>query len=110
MCGDLLFNRILVYLTNDFVLDSVTIAELYRSRWKIESFFNWIKQHSRIKSSYGTSQYVVKTQTWIATSIYVLVSIVKKELRIERSLYTILQILSIRLFEKNISFSTTYRD
>ena len=96
--------RILVFLTNNFVLDSVTIAELYRSRWKIELFFKWIKQHLRIKSFYGTSQNAVKTQIWIATSIYVLVAIIKKELGIERSLYTILQILSVRLFEKTTIF------
>jgi hypothetical protein len=96
--------RILVFLTNNFVLDAVTIAELYRSRWKIELFFKWIKQYLRIKSFYGTSQNAVRTQVWIATSIYVLVAIVKKELGIEQSLYTILQILSVRLFEKTTIF------
>jgi IS4 transposase len=78
----------------------LTITQLYRQRWKIELFFKWIKQHLRIKSFYGTSENAVKTQIWIAISIYVLVAIVKKKLKLEKSLYTILQVLSLTLFEK----------
>ena len=78
----------------------MTIAELYRARWRIELFFKWIKQHLRIKAFFGTSENAVKTQIWIAISVYVLVAIVKKRLRLEASLYTILQILSVSLFEK----------
>lgn len=87
-------------VTNDFTLPAITVADLYRSRWQIELFFRWIKQHLRIKSFYGTSANAVKTQIWIAISVYVLVAIVKKQLRIDRELYTILQILSVTLFEK----------
>jgi transposase len=90
----------LSFLTNQFSLPALTIAELYRSRWQIELFFKWIKQHLRIKAFYGTSENAVKTQIWIAISVYVLVAIIKKRLILERSLYTILQILSITLFEK----------
>ena len=79
----------------------MTIAQLYQSRWHIELFFKWIKQHLRIKTFYGTSNNAVKTQIWIAITVYVLVAIVKKQLKLEKSLYTILQILSITLFEKN---------
>jgi len=93
-------NKRLVFITNNFTLPALTIAELYRCRWQVELFFKWIKQHLRIKSFYGTSKNAVKTQIWIAISIYVLVAIVKKELKIELSLYTILQILSVSLFEK----------
>jgi hypothetical protein len=89
-----------VFLTNDFDLPAVTIAELYKSRWQIELFFKWIKQHLRIKAFYGTSQNAVKAQIWIAVSTYLLVAIVKKELRLELPLYTILQILSLIQFEK----------
>ncbi len=85
----------LVFLTNNFDLPALTIAELYRSRWQVELFFKWIKQHLRIKKFYGTSENAVKTQIWIAISVYVLVAIVKKRLGIEASLYTILQILSV---------------
>jgi len=92
--------RSLVFLTNQFLLPAVTIAELYRYRWRVEIFFKWIKQHLRIKSFYGTSENAVKTQIWIAISIYVLVAIMKKRMGIDLSLYTILQILSISLFEK----------
>lgn len=88
------------FLTNQFALPALTIAELYRSRWQIELFFKWIKQHLRIKAFYGTSENAVKTQIWIAVSVYVLVAIIKKRLKIDQSLYTILQILSITLFEK----------
>ncbi len=90
----------IVFLTNNFLLDALTIAEVYRSRWKIELFFKWIKQHLRIKAFYGTSLNAVNTQVWIALAVFVLVAIVKKELKLEQSLYTILQILSITLFEK----------
>ena len=82
------------------MLPAHTIAELYRYRWRVEIFFKWIKQHLRIKSFYGTSQNAVKTQIWIAISTYVLVAIMKKRLQIDLTLYTILQILSITLFEK----------
>ena len=90
----------LVFLTNNFELPALTIALLYKKRWKIELFFKWIKQHLRIKAFFGTSQNAVKTQVWIAVSVYVLVAIIKKELAIERNLSEILQILSITLFEK----------
>ena len=93
-------NKRLVFLTNNFMLPAETIAELYRCRWQVELFFKWIKQHLRIKSFYGTSKNAVKTQIWIAISIYVLVAIIKKELKSDLSLYTILQILSVSLFEK----------
>jgi len=98
-------DRTLVFLTNNFVLDPLTIAKLYRSRWQIELFFRWIKQHLRIKSFYGTSPNAVYSQIWIAVSIYVLVAIAKKELHLDQlSLYTILQILSITLFEKELIY------
>ena len=94
-------NKWFVFLTNNFTLPALTIAQLYQSRWQIELFFKWIKQHLRIKAFYGTSNNAVKTQIWIAITVYVLVAIVKKQLKLEKSLYTILQILSITLFEKN---------
>ncbi len=94
----------LVFLTNNFVLDALTIAKLYKCRWQVELFFKWIKQHLRIKAFYGTSENAVKTQIWIAISAYVLVAIVKKELKIDRSLNEILQILSLGLFEKTPLF------
>ena len=90
----------LVFLTNDFQLPATTIAALYKSRWQIELFFKWIKQHLRIKAFYGTSQNAVKAQIWIAVSVYLLVAIMKKRLGIPLPLYTILQILSISIFEK----------
>ena len=90
----------LVFLTNNFDLPALTIAELYRCRWQVELFFKWIKQHLRIKKFYGTTENAVKTQIWIAISVYVLVAIVKKRLKTDASLYTILQILSLTLFEK----------
>jgi len=93
-------DRRLVFLTNNTVLPALTVARLYKCRWQIELFFKWIKQHLRIKAFYGTSENAVKTQIWIAISIYVLVAIVKKRLGLEQSLYTILQILSVTLFEK----------
>ena len=89
-----------VFLTNNFVLPALTIAQLYKCRWQIELFFKWIKQHLRIKAFYGTSPDAVRTQIWIAISVYVLIAIVKKELKIERSLSEILQILSVNPFEK----------
>jgi Transposase DDE domain/Domain of unknown function (DUF4372) len=93
-------NKKLVFLTNNFTLPALTITELYRKRWQIELFFKWIKQHLRIKAFYGTSENAVKTQIWIAISVYVLVAIIKKQLKLEQSLYTILQIVSVILFEK----------
>ncbi|MDP2759416.1 MAG: IS4 family transposase [Sideroxyarcus sp.] len=90
----------LVFLTNNFDLPALTIAQLYRCRWQVELFFKWIKQHLRIKRFYGTTENAVKTQIWIAITVYVLVAIVKKRLNAEASLYTILQILSLTLFEK----------
>lgn len=88
------------FLTNNFVLPALTIAQLYKSRWYVELFFRWIKQHLRIKAFYGTSENAVKTQIWIALSVYVLVAIVKKRLVLDVSLYKLLQILSVTLFEK----------
>jgi len=90
----------LVFLTNNFDLPAITIAQLYKCRWQVELFFKWIKQHLRIKAFYGTSENAVKTQIWVAISIYVLVAIVKKRLTLDRSLYSILQVLSVSLFEK----------
>ena len=97
---DAVTNRRLKFLTNNFLLPALTIAQIYKCRWQIELFFQWIKQHLRIKSFYGTSENAVKTQIWIAVSIYVLVAIVRKRLALEMSLYQILQILSVTLFEK----------
>jgi hypothetical protein len=93
-------NHSLVFLSNNFTLPALTIAQLYRCRWQVELFFKWIKQHLRIKAFYGTSNNAVKTQIWIAISIYVLVAIVKKRLKLDLSLYTILQILSVTILEK----------
>jgi hypothetical protein len=93
-------DRHLVFLTNNFDLPALTITQLYRCRWQVELFFKWIKQHLRIKKFYGTTENAVKTQIWIAITIYVLVAIVKKRLNTNASLYTILQILSLTLFEK----------
>jgi len=90
-----------VFLTNNFELPALTIAKLYKCRWQVELFFKWIKQHLRIKVFYGTSLNAVKTQVWIAISVYVLVAIVKKQLNLDLSLYTILQILSVTVFEKS---------
>jgi len=92
--------KTLVFLTNNFALPALTITELYRCRWQVELFFKWIKQHLRIKSFFGTTENAVKTQIWIAVSVYVLVAIVKKRLNISASLYEILQILSLTMFEK----------
>jgi hypothetical protein len=90
----------LVFLTNNFALPALTITKLYRLRWQIELFFKWIKQHLRIKAFFGTSENAVKTQIWIAVSVYVLVAIVKKRLKLTASLYEILQILSLTMFER----------
>ena len=90
----------LIFLTNNFALPALTIADLYRCRWQVELFFKWIKQHLRIKQFYGTSENAVKTQIWIAVSVYVLVAIVRKRLNIAASLYEMLQILSLTMFEK----------
>ena len=89
-----------VFLTNNFPLPVQTIADLYRCRWQVELFFKWIKQHLRIKSFFGTSENAVKSQVWIAVSVYILVAIIKKRLKITTSLYTILQVLSLTIFEK----------
>ena len=93
-------NKRFYFLTNNFTLPALTIAELYRSRWKIELFFKWIKQNLRIKKFYGNSENSVKTQIWIAISVYVIIAIIKKQLNLNLSLYTILQILSVIPFEK----------
>jgi len=90
----------LVFLTNNFALPALTIADLYRCRWQVELFFKWIKQHLRIKVFYGTNENAVKTQIWIAVSVYVLVAIIKKRLNLSASLYEILQILSLTMFER----------
>ena len=93
-------DKILIFLSNNFDLPADTIAQLYRSRWQIELFFKWIKQNLRIKAFYGTSENAVKTQIWIAVTVYLLIAILKKRLKIEASLYTILQILSVTAFER----------
>jgi IS4 transposase len=90
----------LIFLTNNFPLPALSIAQLYRCRWQVELFFRWIKQHLRIKAFYGTSENAVKTQVWVALSTYLLVAILKKRLSLDLSLHKILQILSISLFEK----------
>jgi len=92
--------KALVFLTNNTALPALTIAALYKSRWQVELFFKWVKQHLRIKRFYGTSENAVKTQIWTAVSVYVLVAIVKKELHLDASLYTLLQIISVTAFEK----------
>ena len=92
--------KTLVFLTNNFALPAQTICALYKARWQVELFFKWIKQHLRIKKFYGTSENAVKSQIWIAVSVYVLVAIVKKRLNLDASLYTLLQIFSLTLFEK----------
>jgi len=112
-------NKRLVVLTNNFLIPAKTIADIYRSRWQVELFFKWIKQHLRIKSFFGTSSNAVKTQIWIAVSVYLLVAIVKKRLNLPGSLHTILQILEVNLFEKipisqlvedTINHENEYRD
>ena len=97
-------NQRLTFLTNNFVIDALVIAQLYKARWKIELFFKWIKQHLRIKAFFGTSENAVKTQIWIAVSIYVLIAIIKKRLDLKPELYKILQILSVIIFEKTPVF------
>ena len=97
-------DRRFVFLTNNFTLPALTIARLYKCRWQVELFFKWIKQNLRIKAFYGNTDNAVKTQVWIAISVYVLVAIVKRELKVERSLSEILQILSVTLFEKTSLF------
>ena len=92
--------KTLVFLTNNTTLPALTIAALYKSRWQVELFFKWIKQHLRIKKFLGTSENAVKTQIWCAVSVYVLIAIIRKELQIEASLYTLLQVLSVSVFEK----------
>ena len=100
------------FLTNNFALSALTIAQLYKSRWHVELFFKWIKQHLRIKAFYGTTENAVKTQVWIAITVYVLVAVLKKQLQLESSLYTILQILSLTQFEKEPIFQvlTDFRE
>jgi transposase len=93
-------NKTLVFLTNNFSLPAYTIAQLYRCRWQVELFFKWIKQHLRIKAFFGYSENAVKSQIWIAVSVYVLVAIIRKRLRLQASLYTILQVLSVTVFER----------
>ena len=97
---DLETGKRLAVLTNNFELPALTLAQLYRCRWQVELFFKWIKQHLRIKAFYGTSENAVRTQIWIAVSVYVLIAIVKKRLRVKASLYTMLQVLSVTPFEK----------
>ncbi len=97
---DKVTDKTLIFLTNNFALPPIIIAKLYKCRWQVELFFKWIKQHLRIKVFYGTSENAVKTQIWIAISIYVLVAILKKRLALKQSLYTILQVLSVNIFEK----------
>ncbi|SIQ68519.1 Transposase DDE domain-containing protein [Alkalispirochaeta americana] len=92
--------KVFTFLSNNFTVPAETITRLYKSRWQVELFFRWIKQHLRIKSFYGTSMNAVKTQIWIAISVYVLVAIIKKQLKLDGSLYTILQILSVTAFEQ----------
>ena len=93
-------DKTLIFLTNNFALPAMTVADIYRSRWQVELFFKWIKQHLRIKSFFGTTENAVKSQIWIAVSVYVTVAIIRKRLSIEESLHTILQILSLTTFEK----------
>lgn len=97
-------DKTLVFLSNNFLLPAITIAQLYKQRWQVELFFKWIKQNLRIKSFYGTSENAVKSQIWIAVSVYLIVAIIKKRLNIQESLYTILQVLSVSLFERTSMF------
>ena len=103
-------DKTLVFLTNNFSLPSMTIAELYRNRWQVELFFKWIKQNLRIKTFYGTSENAVKAQIWIAVSVYLLVAIMKKRLKIEASLYTTLQVLNVTIFERMPLLQVVTRD
>ena len=97
---DLVSGKRFIFLTNNFLLPALTIAQLYQSRWNIEVFFKWIKQHLRIKSFLGNSENAIKTQIWIAVSVYLLVAIAKKTLGVEASLYTFLQVVGLTAFEK----------
>ncbi|PKN33943.1 MAG: IS4 family transposase [Deltaproteobacteria bacterium HGW-Deltaproteobacteria-19] len=97
-------DKTLMFLTNNFLLPAITVAQLYKQRWQVELFFKWIKQNLRIKSFYGTSENAVKTQIWIAISVYLIVAIIKKRLNLQESLYTILQVLSVSLFERTPMF------
>jgi hypothetical protein len=106
---DLQTGKSLVFLTNNFTEPALTIAQLYRCRWQVELFFKWIKQHLRIKAFYGTSENAVRIQVWVAISVYILVAIVKKRLRLPASPYTILQILSLSLFEKTPILKVLYQ-
>ena len=90
--------KVLVFLTNNFLLSPTTISALYKLRWKIELFFKWIKQHLRVRPFFGTSENAVKSQIWIAVSVYVIIAIIRKRLHIEESLHTMLQILSLTIF------------
>ena len=99
-------SKTLVFLTNRFSLPAATICALYKARWQVELFFKWVKQHLRIKQFYGTSENAVKSQIWIAVAVYVLVAIAKKRLNLDTSLYTLLQILSVTLFEKMPIYQT----
>jgi transposase len=103
-------NKRFAFLTNNFTLDALTIALLYKCRWKIELFFKWIKQHLRIKAFFGTSENAVKTQIWIAVSIYLIVAIMKKEMNLHQSLYEIPQILSILIFQKDLVTQVLMKD
>ena len=100
----------LVFLTNNFELPASTVTQLYKSRWQVELFFKWIKQHLRIKAFYGHSENVVKTQIWIAVASYVLIAILKKRLGLDASLHEILQVLSLNLFEKTPILQAWRRD
>ena len=93
-----------VYLTNIFTVSAITVADIYKKRWQVELFFKWIKQHLRIQAFYGTSDNAVRVQIWIAISVYVLIAIIRKRARLPQSPYTILQILSVTLFEKTPIF------
>jgi hypothetical protein len=103
-CRDPATGKRLRFLTNNFTLPALTIAEIYKQRWQVELFFKWIKQHLRIKAFFGTSENAVKTHIWIAISVYALVAIVRKRLTLDASLYQILQILSVIPFEKTPVF------
>lgn len=103
-------NRYFVFWTNNFILPAITIAQLYLFRWQIELFFKWIKQHLRIKTFYGTSENAVKTQIWIAITVYLLIAIIKKRLKFQFSLYTFLQILSVTVFEKAQLYQVVTKD
>ena len=99
-----------MFLTNQTTLPALTICALYKSRWQVELFFKWIKQHLRIKQFYGTSENAVKTQIWIAVSVYVLVAIVRKRLKLDVSLYTLMQVFSVTVFEKTSIESVVFQE